>query len=121
MLRCVYVATPAGAATLQKYKKFARVALTNTRQQTRRGEVQQISRIYRVHLEEFDGEEVFAGSTVHQVLKHRAHYGFIRELAPLRQGHVNKDRSGLHNIKDAIPVAQVKSITAFAEVHFRRK
>lgn len=53
-----------------KIQELVHDAPANIKEQHRCGDVQQMSRMYRVHLEEFDGEEVFAGSTVHQVLKH---------------------------------------------------
>lgn len=73
------------------------------------------------YLEELDREEVFTRSTVHQVLEHRAHNGFVGELSTLRQRDMDENGSGLDSIKDAISVSHVESIAAFAGVYFGRK
>lgn len=74
-----------------------------------------------IYLEEFDREEVFACSTVHQVLEHRAQNSFVGELPTFCQRDMDENGPGLHSIKDAIAVSHAESIPAFGGVYFGRK
>mmetsp|Transcript_24816 Transcript_24816/g.32422 ORF Transcript_24816/g.32422 Transcript_24816/m.32422 type:complete len:328 (-) Transcript_24816:408-1391(-) len=72
-------------------------------------------------LKEFQSEEIFCGSAVHQVFHDRAVDCFVRQLRAFSLRHMYQHRTLFNLVEDFIAFLQAEGVVPFAEIHSGRK